>query len=339
MMSRTTAVLDFALVLGLAVLFAVSSHADIPLMLNHQGLMKVDGEPFSGAGYFKFGLYDVGGTWLWTNDGTHIGEAISTPPDTAVQLAVNTGIYHVRLGDATLTNMTAIASSVFDGDDVKLRIIFNDGINAEQTLSPDQPVTSSAYAYHAALADTATYAVSAAAATTATNADHATTADSATNATNADDATHADDADTVGGKLPADLIPTGVIVMWSGAIADIPTGWTLCDGSNGSPDLRDRFVVGAKQDDGGVPKTNIKGSLMQTGGSHQVTLTVSEMPSHTHGGYIIGNAGQGAYNYGPGQLLQECRAYDAPLDSKPTGGGQAHENTPPFYALAFIMKL
>jgi hypothetical protein len=40
-------------------------------------------------------------------------------------------------------------------------------------------------------------------------------------------------------------IPSGVIVMWSGAVVDIPTGWALCNGANGTPDLRDRFVVGA----------------------------------------------------------------------------------------------
>ncbi len=46
-------------------------------------------------------------------------------------------------------------------------------------------------------------------------------------------------------------VPKGVIVMWSGRIADIPPGWALCDGTNGTPDLRDRFIVGARQDDGG----------------------------------------------------------------------------------------
>lgn len=39
--------------------------------------------------------------------------------------------------------------------------------------------------------------------------------------------------------------PSGVICMWSGATTAIPTGWALCNGSNGTPDLRDKFVVGA----------------------------------------------------------------------------------------------
>jgi len=55
-----------------------------------------------------------------------------------------------------------------------------------------------------------------------------------------------------------DSFPTGGIIMWSGTIATIPTGWALCDGTSGTPDLRDKFVVGASVDDGGVAKTTIE---------------------------------------------------------------------------------
>jgi hypothetical protein len=74
-------------------------------------------------------------------------------------------------------------------------------------------------------------------------------------------------------KTAAITLPAGVITLWSGAIADIPSGWYLCNGSNGTPDLRDKFVVGAKEDVGGVPKSNIEGSLNQEGGD----------TSHDHG--------------------------------------------------------
>ncbi len=63
--------------------------------------------------------------------------------------------------------------------------------------------------------------------------------------------------------------------MWSGAIADIPANWSFCNGSNGTPDLRDLFIVGAKQDDAGVAKSNITGSLQQTGGSVSHTHTTT----------------------------------------------------------------
>ena len=69
------------------------------------------------------------------------------------------------------------------------------------------------------------------------------------------------------------LVPPGAIIMWSGSINDIPVGWALCDGRNGTPDLRDRFIVGA----GGAYNPG------NTGGAESVTLTVAQMPQHSHG--------------------------------------------------------
>lgn len=63
------------------------------------------------------------------------------------------------------------------------------------------------------------------------------------------------------------MIPIGGIIMWSGTIATIPTNWQLCNGTNGTPDLRDKFLVGATADNGGVAKTNLTGSLTQSGGA------------------------------------------------------------------------
>lgn len=76
----------------------------------------------------------------------------------------------------------------------------------------------------------------------------------------------ADDETSVGGD-PDGLVPVGGIIMWSGTIAAIPTDWALCDGTANSPgpDLRDKFIVGAKQDDSGVAKTNLTGSLTTSG--------------------------------------------------------------------------
>jgi hypothetical protein len=63
------------------------------------------------------------------------------------------------------------------------------------------------------------------------------------------------------------LLPTGIITMWSGSIATIPTGWYLCDGTNGTPNLKDRFIVGAGN----------TYAVSATGGSADATL-----PTHTH---------------------------------------------------------
>ncbi len=139
-------------------------------------------------------------------------------------------------------------------------------------------------------------------------------------------------ANTIIISSTADAIPSGVIVMWSGSIADKPAGWSLCDGTDGTPDLRDRFIVGAREDSGGVSMTRVKGVLQQTGGEHEHVLTVAEIPPHTHdyehvyhtdtSGSDEGWIGRGLSSYA----------------TSPTGGGGPHENCPPFYSLAFIMK-
>jgi microcystin-dependent protein len=68
------------------------------------------------------------------------------------------------------------------------------------------------------------------------------------------------------------LIPSGIILLWSGSTASIPSGWVLCNGSNSTPDLRDRFVVGA----GSTYAVNA------TGGANTVTLDATMIPAHTH---------------------------------------------------------
>src|SRR5690606_19438934 len=75
------------------------------------------------------------------------------------------------------------------------------------------------------------------------------------------------------GAAPLDAgIPIGGIIMWSGSIDSIPPGWALCDGRNGTPDLRDKFIVGAGQ----------SYQVGNTGGRKEVTLTTSQLPTHTH---------------------------------------------------------
>lgn len=205
-------------------------------------------------------------------------------------------------------------------------------------------------------------------------------------------------------------LPAGVIVMWSGSIASIPAGFLLCNGASGTPDLRDRFVVGAGS-------TYSPGN---TGGADTVTLTTAQLPSHTHSisgsgttatvnishshtfsvdsginsvghnhtgvtdqhtghqhNYLIGGslaafdggaraatnsslqgltAMAGAHNHNyttannsvnhvhnvSGTTANTNPAHDHPFSfsgtSGATGSDAAHENRPPFFALAYIMK-
>jgi len=130
--------------------------------------------------------------------------------------------------------------------------------------------------------------------------------------------------------VSAGPVPAGVIVMWSGTVATVPTGWYLCDGNNGTPDLRDRFIVGAKQDDAGVAKTNVSGSLTQSGGEATHTLTIAEMPAHDHSYTVLGGGSGVSYHAGSFKVVNGITGS--------TGGGTAHNTLPPYYALAFIMK-
>lgn len=227
-----------------------------------------------------------------------------------------------------------------------------------------------------------------------------------------------DDNFTVGGNLTVDgtttltgnvtfsgttnILPAGVITLWSGAIAAVPSGWYLCDGTNGTPNLRDRFVVGA----------GTTYAVGDTGGSAAVTLDATMIPAHTHSvsasgttaasgnhthtfsgtssgqsathshsvsdpghshtmggtfqaygypnvssvftqigngstggsatGITLGNASSDhSHTYsGTTSDISATHTHTVTVTgtSGSTGGGLAHENRPPYYALAYIMK-
>lgn len=147
-------------------------------------------------------------------------------------------------------------------------------------------------------------------------------------------------------------VPTGGIIMWSGTVADIPAGWALCDGSNGTPNLRDKFIVGAGS---GY-------AVGATGGEVAHILTVNEMPSHNHtitdgagshnhggatGGFGVGKNGSNNSASGSDKTAATSTEHNHSISGdgghnhtiNPTGGGVAFENRPPYYALAYIMKL
>ena len=139
-------------------------------------------------------------------------------------------------------------------------------------------------------------------------------------------------------------VPQGGIIMWSGAIVDIPAGWALCDGTNGTPNLQDRFVVGAGDNY----------AVGDTGGADDVTLTEPQMPAHSHdfsgttssaslstSGARINHFIQGAfpaqYTGHRAETTSHSHTFSGTTDTK--GSSAAHENRPPYYALAYIMKL
>lgn len=204
-------------------------------------------------------------------------------------------------------------------------------------------------------------------------------------------------------------VPSGIIALWSGTVATIPTGWVICDGTNSTPNLTGLFVVHADADTGGTYNVG------DTGGSNTVTLTESEIPGHTHtisgntstagahthtlsgntsntgahshsgttagagshrhnwlrgngsgnipiinitfsqgtsasGSNAIDNVGNHTHNFNTSNTGNHSHtlsgnaasagdhSHTLSATAASTGGGSAHENRPPYYALAYIMK-
>jgi len=169
---------------------------------------------------------------------------------------------------------------------------------------------------------------------------------------------------------PPTPLPSGSIVLWSGSIGSIPAGWYLCNGSNGTPDLRDRFIVGAGNTYA-VDATGGSTSITATGSvSVSVSgtaLTEAQMPKHYH--QMLGpnfvttvpqnNQGNtGTFNGGtpddPGQSYGTWSTGGSAASgstSTGTSNGDAHTHSatgsftgnsvtylPPYYALCYIMK-
>jgi len=168
--------------------------------------------------------------------------------------------------------------------------------------------------------------------------------------------------------------PVGGIIMWSGTAALVPAGWAICNGQNGTPNLTDKFVVGA----------GLSYTVGDKGGSNTVTLTASQVPTsitnltnHKHkygafcsvytgtttptpymssatstaGATIISvqnggelqekHAGGGEYQDSGSMVATTGTAVDSSGNPMPTigSGDQPHENRPPYYALYYIMKV
>lgn len=130
------------------------------------------------------------------------------------------------------------------------------------------------------------------------------------------------------------FLPKGIVVMWTGSTP--PTGWALCDGTNGTPNLKGRFVLGMGQGTG-LAVRNING----VGGEEKHTLTIDEMPSHFHPlnkpVRVHTRSFEGSDD--KDKPLKDSSGNDYGLTTNSVGGGKSHENMPPFYVLAFIMKL
>ncbi len=138
----------------------------------------------------------------------------------------------------------------------------------------------------------------------------------------------------------------GMIMMWSGSIASIPSGWLLCDGTNSTPDLRNRFVVGA----GSTYSVNATGgsadaivvshthtaTVTDTGHSHSVTTNTYGTAGDDSGG--TGWTAKRIANIGSYSVTSGSSSTGITVSNSTTGSSGTNANLPPYFALAYIMK-
>jgi len=145
--------------------------------------------------------------------------------------------------------------------------------------------------------------------------------------------------------VAAAAFPVGGIIMWSGSVASIPSGWALCNGSNGTPDLRNRFVVGA----GSTYAVNATGGsadAIVVSHNHTATSSVSD-PGHNHQtteGVVLQNGGDffttGLSSTGRGiSTNTKTTGISVSTSVASAGSSGTNANLPPYYALAYIQKL
>lgn len=137
------------------------------------------------------------------------------------------------------------------------------------------------------------------------------------------------------GRRPIEMIDADDLFLFDGATGlgqSIWAGWALCDGRNGTPDLRARFIAGY---DPGTAEYGIEA----TGGAANVTLTAAQsgLPEHSHTIPVAAVAGAGTSGGRSGTLGPD--ASTSGVTGGPKNAAEAHENRPPFYTLAFVKKI
>lgn len=164
--------------------------------------------------------------------------------------------------------------------------------------------------------------------------------------------------------LTPNILYPGIIVAFNGTL--IPSGWHICDGTNNTPDLRGRFILSS-----GVGKELSIRNINDIGGSETHTLSIDEIPGHIHSGTtssngahihttnanginmgmnikdsnkgilsnLNGNTEENNINLSDTITLNSSGLHTHTFTTNITGGNNNHNNMPPFYVLAYIMRL
>jgi microcystin-dependent protein len=320
----------------------------VPDRLNYQGiLLKGDGTPVpatSTAVEFRIWSESEGGTLLWSRIHT-----ITPDANGAFNVVLMDGGSAIS-GENPPPAFTSLAPVFTSGTDARYLELTVQGSTA---IKPRQRFVASPYAFLAQNVVAAKQNFEVTGTLTVSSAAHV-------------ESLTVDNAASVVGTMTASefvgfgTIPIGGIIMWSGTEANVPTGWALCDGTQNTPDLRGRFVLGSGNGTGLTPRTP-----GQNGGEQTHTLTMAEMPSHNHAGTdlkhthdIIKHTENGdGWVSNPTTAQARIQLTDrientgslfgnpviktntAGISIVPSGGDSAHTNMPPFYVLAYIMRV
>ena len=318
----------------IGIMFAVAAGATLPSVaagaaFTYQGVIKEVGgaTPANKNRTIEFRIYDspTGDQVLW-------GRAYSVLLD-------ENGLFNTSLTDAAgsaISGVTGTGLAKVLADNAGTTLYIGLAVdNSSGEISPRQALLAVPYAIHASDAAAASGDFTVEGKTTLKGNLEVTGGTEATSLVVNGNIT----ASTSGSLSGYGVTPIGGIIMWSGSPSKIPDGWALCDGqtANGrtTPNLKGRFIVGYD------PADSDYNSVGKTGGEKRHTLTVAEMPSHTHNmkfkSYDLAASWKDQRSFYSVNKGDESQ--NDPKTTQSTGGGQSHENRPPYYTLCFIMRV
>jgi len=244
---------------------------------------------------------------------------VYVPPVSKVYVVKNTGSYAITMYNSTVLGNTTAAGTGLAVAAGTTAFMFTDGTNFSAAGLPSGGLT------------TGTGSLVFSASPTFTGTPLAPTASVTT-----------DNTQIATTAFVRDIIPAGIISLWSGSTASIPSGWLLCDGSNGTPDLRNRFIVGAGSTYA-VAATGGSADAIVVSHNHTATSSVSD-PGHAHTFTLTGDeAGSGFATTGSSIVSSQATTSNTTGITVSTtvnssGSSGTNANLPPYYALAYIMK-
>ena len=302
----------------------------VQAQFSYQGVLKeANDSPMTGTRQLELRLYKVatGGSAVW-------GRTYN------VQLDTN-GLFNIEVSDKAGSQIADVPENSLENVFAETDTVYI-GLTVHSTsgeISPRQKLLPVPYAAFASNVSRASGDFTVAGKLTASNAvfTGSITADSLSvkKTLNAGpvaatgNATVSGDLKVTGTISGTGTVPIGAIIMWSGSTSNLPDGWVLCNGQNGTPNLSNRFIVGAGS----------SYNVGATGGENMVTLSENQIPSHSHNTSfkVAGVAGAVTESKTDFYYTKDGGGSQSKA-TNPSGGGLAHENRPPYYALAFIQS-